>query len=98
MGFNNSFVYTASNKKNILLKCLSMLAGNFNDYRGNVKYILTAIHLLLKNQIISIHENELIFIEDGKLYEVENTFLNNSIIESKQISDRQFMKEVIKNV
>jgi hypothetical protein len=98
MAFNNSFVYTASNKKNVLLKCLSLLTGNFDDYCGNVKYILNAIHLLSKNEIISIHINEIIFIEDGKLYEVENTFLNNAIMDSKRISDKQFMKEVIKNV
>ena len=98
IAFNNSFIYTASNKKNILLKCLSILSGNFDDYCQNIRYILSAIHLLLENEVIRIHINEIIFIEDGKLYEVANTFLNNSIIESKQISDKQFMKEVIKNV
>jgi len=93
--FINNEVYIASNKNDLILKCISQLSGIFDDYCKNLKYIISAIHLLIINKKISIHLDELIYIEKHEIIIREKSFVNKTIEESKQYSDRQFLKEVI---
>jgi hypothetical protein len=96
--FINSNVYTASNKNDVVLKCLSQLSGHYNDYCKNLKYIISAVHLLIINDKLCINLGELIYIETEEIITKEKSFINNAIHESKNYSDRQFLKEVVRNV
>lgn len=91
-------IYNASNKNDVVLKCISQLSGLYKDYCDNIKYIISAIHLLIINNKIAFHIGELIYLETSELFQMENSFINRAISESKQYSDRQFLKEVIRNV
>ncbi|MGI2329153.1 hypothetical protein [Planococcus sp. YIM B11945] len=96
--YMHSNVYNYSNKNDVVLKSLSMFSGLFDDYIDNTKYIIGAIHLLIKNKKIVEHEGELIYIETNELFIQEKTFINLAIMESKKYSDEQFLKELVRNV
>lgn len=96
--FMNSNIYNASNRNDVVLKCLSQLSGLYNDYCENLKYIISAVHLLIVNDKISLNLGELIYIETDEIIIKEKSFMNRAIQESKSYSDRQFLKEVISNV
>ncbi|HBV97562.1 MAG: hypothetical protein JL50_04055 [Peptococcaceae bacterium BICA1-7] len=96
--FMNSNIYNTQNKNDLVLKYISQLSGLYNDYCKNIKYIISAIHLLITSNKLSLHLGELIYIETGELTVKEKSFINNAIQESKNYSDRQFLKEVIRNV
>ena len=100
-GFIGCKIYNANNKQDVVLKGLSLLSGDFNNFCNSVPYILKAIHILIKNGIVNI-ENDILSLTDCDMnfdlvYE-ENNFMNNMIEYSKYMTDRQFMKEVIYNV
>ena len=94
-------IYLASNKQDIVYKAISLLYGEYAEYCENVKFILKAIHLLIQGNRIQMN-NTLLSIKDGveveKSVYQEAPFLEKAIEESKKISDRQFMKEVIASV
>ncbi|WP_421379586.1 hypothetical protein ACOJQI_15835 [Bacillus salacetis] len=96
--YMNSSIYNASNKNDLVLKCLSQLNGLFDDYCENIQYIIGAIHLLIENKKISEVLGELIYIETSEIVIVDNSFINNAIKESKKYSDKQFLKEVVRSV
>lgn len=96
--FINANVYSALNKNDLVLKCISQLAGLYNDYCENIKYIISAVHLLIINGKIAINLGELIYIETREIIIEEKSFINSAILESKKYSDRQFLKEVVGNV
>lgn len=96
--FLNSNIYNASNKKDVVLKSLSQLTGLYDDYCDNIKFIISAIHLLLLNNKLVFSLGELIYIENNEIVTEEKSFINSAIHESKSYSDRQFLKEVISNV
>jgi hypothetical protein len=97
--FINGNVYTASNRNDLVLKCISQISGLYNDYCDNIKYIISAIHLLIINEKVAVvNGEELIYIETNEIIIEEKSFLNSAINESKNYSDRQFLKEVVRNV
>lgn len=96
--FMNSSIYNTSNKNDVVLKCLSMLSGLFDDYCENIKYIIGAIHLLVENKKISEVSGELLYKETSEIVIEEKSFINIAIRESKKYSDEQFLKEVVRNV
>ncbi|MBU2702938.1 hypothetical protein Ga0466249_004073 [Sporomusaceae bacterium BoRhaA] len=96
--FINADVYTAANKNDLVLKCISQLSGLYNDYCENLKYIVSAIHLLIVNKKLSVNLDELIYIETSEIIIEEKSFINSAIHESKKYSDRQFLKEVVRSV
>ncbi len=96
--FMSSNIYNASNKNDLVLKCLSQLSGLFDDYCANIKYIIAAIHLLIENEEISECSGELIYKETNEIVVEEKSFLNLAIKESYRYSDKQFLKEVVRNV
>lgn len=96
--FMNSNIYNSSNKNDLVLKYLSQLSGQFDDYSENLKYIIGAIHLLIENNKIFEVSGELIYKETSEIVIEEKSFINLAIRESKKYSDEQFLKEVVRNV
>lgn len=96
--FYNSNIYNVRNTKNTVLKCISQLSGLYNDYCENLKYIISAIHLLIINNKISLNSGNLIYLGITESSENKKSFINLAIKESQNYSDRQFLKEVVKNV
>lgn len=97
--FHYKEVYRANNSKDLLLKCISKMSGLFDDYCYEIEYIFKAIHLLISNEDLIIIENAVRYnSEMNKVIYAENTFIEKCINESKQMSDRQFLKEVMHNV
>ncbi|PGR66391.1 hypothetical protein [Bacillus cereus] len=96
--FMRSNIYNASNKNDLVLKCLSQLSGLFDDYCANIKYIIAAIHLLVENREIFEDSGELVCKEINQVVEEEKSFINLAIKESYKYSDEQFLKEVVRNV
>lgn len=99
--FKVAKIYNANNSQDVIYKAVSLLAGEYNEYCENIGYILKAIHLLgIKNKILI--SNGFLRLEGNinvdKCFYKESPFLEKAIEESKKITDRQFMKEVITNV
>lgn len=98
--FSYKSIYNAKTSNDVLLKSLSALSGAFEDYCDNVEYIIKSIHLLIENKRITLNESELYdnnYIESKNICKI-NKFTNKSIQEGKKVTDRQFLKEVIKHV
>lgn len=102
---NDKFSYTATykgnNKKKLVNKFVSLISGDFEDYLSNIGYILKSIHLLNKNGNIKVENSSVLYA--GKDYETStileiSTFFDKAINESLEISDRQFMMEVVSSV
>lgn len=94
-------VYSARNKKNLILKSLSILAGDFDNFCNDLPYIIKTIDLLIKKEIILIDNNILKISQKGKQRNticIESKFFQNAIEESKSMLDIQFLREVIFNV
>lgn len=94
-------IYTAHNKRDVIYKGISILSGDFERYCDSLVYIFKAIHLLISQNVI-VMENNFLFLSDinmsiDTVYPIGN-FLNKVIIESRNMSDKQFMKEVTYNV
>lgn len=97
--FFYSDIYRSNTTNDLLIKCISQIAGNYFDYCESIEYIIKAIHLLIINKQLVINETELIYFQQGGLsIYYENKFIENVINKSRDFSDRQFMKEVINNV
>lgn len=94
-------VYSTNNKQDVIYKGLSLLTGDFDQYCDSLIYIFRAIHLLTVQNVIVV-ENDTVTLSDKTIQiEVvfsENDFLDKVILESKIMTDNQFMKEVIYNV
>lgn len=94
-------VYDGRHSTDVVFKSLSLLSGNFEEYCNSVEYIIKSLDLL-ENQGMIIVDEEIIKIND-ELENIgnkkdDNTFLNKAIDKSKNMSDKQFVKEVLWNV
>lgn len=95
---NNMIVYNGKTSKNVLFKAISLLDGDFENFCANIPYILKSIHLLELTNNISVKENCLIkkrLDESLAIYTIDNLFLDNAIVSSRGMSDKQFLKEII---
>jgi len=94
-----SSIYNAKTTTDVVIKAIAQISGNYNEYCKNIKYIIEAIHLLIKNEDIIIQDSILLIKHAnsfGELY--DDNFIKNAIIQSEKFSDRQFLKEVMNNV
>lgn len=94
-------IYNANNTQDIIYKCISQLTGDYEEYCNNIEFILKAIHLLHTNKLILIKNNIIYGPSDNNTKETiykESNFLGKAIEASKSMTDKQFMKEVIRNV
>lgn len=99
--FLSNTVYNSSNKKNIVNKYLSLLAGDMDKLLVSYEYILKAIHILLKNGFVNFDGVNISKTEkthrEKFVYE-EKKFTKKIIEKTKSMSDKQFMREVLTNV
>lgn len=99
--FFNREVYDAKTTKNILIKEISTINGDFAGYANAVPYIIKAIHILSRAKRIKI-EGAVTHCLDSNYHYVacnrESKFVYSVIEESKAWSDRRFMREVLHNV
>lgn len=94
-------IYNAQHTRDLIQKGLSFLAGDFENFSVGVPYIIKAIHLLINANIIKLESNLLTLTNTQPTYKPvynESNFLKKVIEESKLMTDRQFMREVIFNV
>jgi len=94
-------VYNGNNSQDIVYKCISLLAGDYDGYCNSIKYIIKSLHLLILNETVQLENNLLRCRLDKKMGNViydENMFIDNAIEASKKMTDKQFLKEVIYNV
>ena len=94
-------LYNSKNTKELTYRIISLLSGNYSDFINNIKPILKSINILVSNQRIEL-ENSIVKLIQYKsvlnqIYEKES-FIYKAINDSKRMSDRQFLKEVITNV
>lgn len=94
-------IYDGRHSTDLMYKSLSLLIGNFEEFSNSVGYILKSIHILNEKSLILLEQN---FIKLGtEQYEYkeiynESSFLKKTIEECKNISDKQFLKEVLSSV
>lgn len=94
-------IFTSNIKKDLINKYLSLLLGDIDKLFASYEYILKAINILKKNGFIDC--NGTLISKTNKLntdtfiYE-ENKFTKKVIEKAKNMSDAQFMREVLSNV
>ncbi|APQ77501.1 hypothetical protein CF060_13655 [Clostridium botulinum] len=94
-------IYNANNTKDIVCKCISLLAGDYEEFCNSIQYIIKSIYLLIGMEIVSISDNLLVYTKNMKLSKItynEDSFMEKAVENSKNMTDRQFLKEVIQNV
>ena len=94
-------LYNSNHSRELAYRSISLLSGNYNDFISNIKPILKSIDILVSNRRIEL-ENSIVKLIHYKsvlnqIYEKES-FIYKAINDSKRMSDRQFLKEVITNV
>lgn len=97
--FMEEEIYKGNNTTDILLKFISGMSGAFEDYCNEIEYILKAIHVLVKSGNLYIKKDKvkLGVVKKDSLYK-ESKFVQKALEESKKITDRQFLKEVMHHV
>jgi hypothetical protein len=101
---NNMFqvIFKSSNKKDIVNKYLSLLSGDFEKLLNSYKYILKAIHILIRNSLIKIDDSSVISktekLDSCVNVYAEKDFTKKVIGKAVNMSDKQFMREVLSNV
>ena len=94
-----SSIYNAKTTTDVVIKAIAQISGNYNEYCKNIKYIIEAIHLLIKNEDIIIQDSILLIKQANSFGEsYDDNFIKSAIIQSEKFSDRQFLKEVMNNV
>lgn len=94
-------VFRSTNKKDIVNKYLSLLSGDLNNLFYSYQYIIEAIHVLLRNEVIKLNG---VFITKTNKLDIEkfvykeSDFTKKVIEKTKTMSDKQFMREVLSNV
>lgn len=90
-------IYNGKTKKSALFKCISTICGSFDDFCSDLQFSLQAIDILCTSGVIELIEDKLNFKEPkGKV--LVNPFLELAIEESARFSDRQILKEILRNV
>ena len=84
-------MYRSNSKNNVVFKAISLISGSFTDYCNSIE-----------NQFIS-YKNGYLYKEkytiDKKIANnIETTFIKKAIEKSENMTDKQFLKEVINNV
>ncbi len=97
---NNWNAYNGQNSTDVIYKCLSSLSGAFDEYCKNITFIIRAVDILCKADKIQViggyvkHENKV----KRKVSSSVLSIIYKALDESSFFTDRQFLKEVIRNV
>lgn len=85
----------------LVYRSISLMTGNFDIFLNEIPVILKSIHILFASKKINIEDSIVKPINTiyaiNRLYDIDS-FIYKAINESKKMSDRQFLKEVISNV
>lgn len=95
-------VHRSNTSNEIVYKCLSILSGQYEDFVKNIQVIIEALHMLKLDKRVTISNTGLVSsirikMVLNQMYD-EDSFIYNAIKASRNMSDRQFLKEVINNV
>lgn len=97
----NYKIYNANNSNDVIYKSLSLLSGDASFFH-EIKFIIKAIDLLVKNNILHLEGDTIYMFKDYcEIVTSEsknNSFLNKAVNESGKMSDKQFLKEVLTSV
>ena len=97
--FYKKKVFTANSKVNIVIKALTLLNGLRDDYFYNIEYIVKAIDILVKKEIITVKDDNLLLKDKLYVSKIDiPVFFKHVIEEIENFTDRQFLKEVLDNV
>lgn len=99
--YESNRVYDGRHSVDLMYKSLSLLSGDFDGLSNSIGHILKSIHVLKSNGLIEFEDGNLkinSFKNDGKSLYGENVFLKKAIEESRNISNKQFFKEVLRSV
>ena len=97
--FYKKKVFTANSKVHIVIKALTLLNGLRDDYFYNIEYIVKAIDILVKKEIITVKDDNLLLKDKLYVSKIDiPVFFKHVIEESENFTDRQFLKEVLDNV
>ncbi len=92
-----SEIFRVTNTKEVSYKALSMLNGHFKPFIKDLKFIFSAIHLLIINEKI-FYESGILCVEQKSFIATNDSFLSLAINECRKMSDVQFLKEMLNNV
>lgn len=98
---NDITIYDGKTSKDVLDKAISLLNGDFEKFCNDIEFIIKAMHLLNKAHRLKFQNSEVEFFAGNKIKKVylkDNLFINNAIVLSKEMSDKQFMKELLRCV
>lgn len=94
-------VYNGNNKQDTIYKSISFLAGDYEEYCNTIEFIIKAVSILESKGFLEVIEEQVRIsnykFDRANIYK-ESLFLQRAIEDSRKISDKQFMKEVIQNV
>lgn len=90
-------IYTAKTKKDIVVKAISVISGDFEGFSNAMPFILKAMHIMNKSGLIKVEGNvvHLCNKEYKSINAKLSNFENKAINESKRWSDKRFIKEVL---
>lgn len=97
---NNWNAYNSNNTKDVVYKCLSSLSGSFNELCQHIPFIIRALDILCQSKKLIVCDDCVKYPGIAK----ENKFppilkiIYKSLDESRYFTDRQFLKEVMRNV
>lgn len=92
-------LYSGRHSRDLTLKAISLIEGDFKGFNQSLIYIIKAIDLLFRNKKILLVGDYLSLYEKSLNIRLkESTFIKKAINESKCKSDRQFWREVIEVV
>ncbi|ALP36059.1 hypothetical protein ASL14_07640 [Paenibacillus sp. IHB B 3084] len=96
-------IYNGNNTQDIIYKCISVLSGDYVEYCNSIPYIIKAIHLLNIKGRIGLENNQLHCLSEpekstDKPVYGESLFIEKAIEESRKLSEKQFLREVMNNV
>jgi len=92
-------VYDGRHRRDLILKAISLIEGDFKGFNKSLTFIIKSIDLLIKNKKVLLTNEYLSLREKSSNVTLkESTFIKNAIEESKSKSDIQFWREVIEVV
>lgn len=94
--FAHQEIYKGNTENDVLFKFISEISGAYEDLCSNLEYIFKAIDLLVSNNNLIIEDDVLKYkgTSEQPLY-VVSKFTQKAILESRYVTERQVMKEVM---
>ena len=95
---NSDLVYDLKTNRDYVYKALSLLGGQYENYQRDIPRIIEAIDIMIHAGVLIYKDGMISSTNKLKMKHTIFPFFLKAIIESKKVSERQFMREVIRNV